>query len=136
MNRRGFIGLVTAAAVAPQELIAAPDAAPVLSEAALESILIEIPKHVGKISILPTRFIVPAAFIEQLREILNEEFSGLYECIPWEGIFEDQKALASEVGSGDSADGEAWRKNSEGTAEADEFELGRALRLHRHPRAR
>lgn len=99
MNRRGFIALATAAAVVPQELIAAAEPAPVLSEAALESILLEIPKHATKVSILPTRFVLPAEFLEQLREILNEEFSKAYECVAWEDLFEeDSKTLAGEGG--------------------------------------
>lgn len=107
MNRRGFIALATAAAVAPQELIAAPEPAPILDAAAIGS---AYTKALAQ-SLLQTkemvaiRYIAPSYFLEQLREILNEEFGKLYaaQAIAWEDIFKDEETLAREERGRDPA---------------------------------
>lgn len=118
MNRRGFLGLVTAAAVAPQELIRPVAPAPVLDAAAAGSAYSRVLAQ----SLLQTKEMIAANILNQsfgvygsaawrvmLKPGLEKEFEELYaEPIPWEELY--QETLAGEVGSGDSSVQPWWEE--------------------------
>ena len=118
--------------VAPQELIAAPEPAPILDAAAIGS---AYTKALAQ-SLLQTkemvtvRYLAPSVFAEQLREILNEEFGKLYaaQVIAWEDIFKDEETLAREERGRDPA--LCWEEAGP-TPEDTAAECRRAGSVHR-----
>lgn len=120
MNRRGFLGLVTAAAVVPQELIRPVAPAPVLDAAAagsaysraLAQSLLQT-KEVVAANVLSRSFMSAAAFRAAVEPMLNEAFTKAYseDETDWESLFEENpKTLAGEVGSGDSSVQPWWEE--------------------------